>query len=143
MKNKLPIWLARFLIFTVTFLNLQCAILFLVAPWNFSPGFELSGQVGDAMIRALGLLFMMWNVPYVVALIHPVNHRVSLIEAVVMQFIGAVGETILLLTLQGNHLTLTGAVVRFIIFDGGGFFLLLAALLLVWKLPLRENKTAA
>jgi hypothetical protein len=143
MNSKIRIYSARFLILVVTFLNLQCAILFLAAPWNFSPGFELSGQVGDAMIRALGLLFVMWNVPYVVAIIHPVKHRVSLIEAVVMQFIGAVGETILLLTLQGSHFALTGTVVRFIIFDGGGFFVLLAALLIVWKIPSKESKTAA
>jgi hypothetical protein len=143
MKSKIRIWSARFLVLIVTFLNLQCAALFLAAPWNFSPGFELSGQVGDAMIRALGLLFVMWNVPYVVAIIHPVKHRVSLFEAVVMQFIGAAGETILLSTLAGSHFMLTGTVTRFIIFDGGGFFVLLAALLIVWKIPSKESKTAA
>ena len=127
--------LARLLIFLVTFLNLQCAIQFLLAPWNYSPGFELSGSAGDAMIRGLGLLFVMWNVPYVIALINPVKYRVSLLEAVVMQFIGAVGETVILLTLPGNHPALTGSVTRFIIFDGAGFFVLLAALLLVLRRP--------
>jgi hypothetical protein len=143
MKDKIRIWSARTLILAVTFLNLQCAFLFLAAPWNFSPGFELSGQAGDAMIRGLGLLFVMWNVPYVIALLHPVKHRTSLIEAVVMQLIGAVGETLLLLTLGGTHLALTGTVTRFIIFDSGGLFVLIIALLIVYKIPLQENKTAA
>ena len=87
------------------------------------------------MIRGFGLLFIMWNVPYVIALINPVIYRVSLIEAVVMQLIGAVGETVILLTLPGNHSALTVSVTRFIIFDGAGFFVLLAALLLVLRRP--------
>jgi hypothetical protein len=131
MNNKFRLWLARILIFIVTFLNLQCAAQFLLAPEYYASGFELSGAVGSAMIQSLGLLFIMWNVPYLMALIHPVKHRVSLIEAVIMQFIGVVGETVLLLTLQGSHPTLADGVVRFIAFDGGGFILLLAALLLV------------
>lgn len=135
MKINLRNNLARLLIFLVTFLNLQCAIQFLLEPWNYSPGFELSGSAGDAMIRGFGLLFIMWNVPYVIALINPVIYRVSLIEAVVMQLIGAVGETVILLTLPGNHSALTGSVTRFIIFDGAGFFVLLAALLLVLRRP--------
>ena len=85
------------------------------------------------MIRGFGLLFVMWNVPYVIALINPVKYRVSLIEAVVMQFIGAAGETAILLTLPGNYPVLTGSVTRFIIFDGAGFVVLLAALLLVLR----------
>jgi hypothetical protein len=76
----------------------------------------------------------MWNVPYVVALIHPFKHRVSLIETVIMQGIGVIGETVLLLCLPGNHPTLSGSVVRFIIFDGAGLILLSAAFLLVRRM---------
>lgn len=130
MKEKTTIWIARVLIGIVTFLNLQCALLFLIHPHDYAGGFELIGVVGAAMIRAMGLLFVMWNVPYIVALLHPLRHRLSLIEAVIMQGIGAIGETILLLTLPGDHPVLSGSVVRFIIFDGAGFFLLLIALLI-------------
>jgi hypothetical protein len=133
------IWLARVLIFIVTFWNLQCAAVFLLNPAAFAPGFELTGAVGSAMIQALGLLFVMWNVPYVVALLHPLKHKVSLIEAVIMQGIGALGETILLLCLPGAHTTLHASVMRFILFDAGGFILLLAALLVILR-PSRFEK---
>lgn len=133
MKSGFRIWLARFLIFVVTFLNLQCAVQFLASPGSYAPGFELSGDVGNAMIRSMGLLFIMWNVPYVAALIHPIKHKISLIEAVVMQGIGVVGETALLLALPGSHPVLESSVVRFINFDGSGlFFLILALMLVLW-----------
>jgi hypothetical protein len=131
MKFIWRIWLARFLIFVVTFLNLQCAVQFLVTPGSYTPGFELSGDVGNAFIRSLGVLFIMWNVPYVVALLHPLRHKISLIEAVVMQGIGVIGETALLLVLPGNHPVLETSVVRFINFDGSGLFFLIVALILV------------
>ena len=136
MKN-IKLWLSRFLILVVTFLNLECAISFLVNPGSYAPAYELTGDVGSAMIRSLGLLFVMWNVPYVVALIHPVKHRLSLIEAVIMQGIGVIGETILLLAIPGSHPTLTASVIRFIAFDGGGLVLLMIALFLT----LRQKQT--
>jgi hypothetical protein len=131
MKTNLKLWLARLLIFTVTFLNLQCALAFLIEPVSYAPSFELTGAIGNAMIQSMGLLFIMWNVPYVIAIIHPVKFRVSLIEAVVMQGIGVIGETFLLLGIPGSHPVLSSSVVRFIAFDGGGLLLLLAALLLI------------
>ena len=131
MKKDQKIWTARFIIGIVTFLNLECAISFLIKPGMYAPAYELSGMVGNAMIQAMGLLFVMWNVPYVVALIHPLKYRLSFIEAVIMQGIGALGETILLLTLPGDHPILTSSITRFIFFDGGGFILLLAGILLI------------
>jgi hypothetical protein len=130
MKTKVTLWFARILIGIVTFLNLQAAVFFLLRPQDYAPGFELAGAVGNAMIQAMGLLFVMWNVPYIVALLHPIKHHVSLIEAVIMQGIGAAGETILLLTLLGSHPILSTSVMRFIIFDGSGFLILLFALIL-------------
>ncbi len=136
MKN-IKLWLSRFLILVVTFLNLECAISFLVNPGSYAPAYELTGDVGNAMIQSLGLLFVMWNVPYVVALIHPLKHRLSLIEAVIMQGIGVIGETILLFSIPGSHPILTASVIRFIIFDGGGLVLLSIALFLA----LRQKQT--
>lgn len=131
MRKNVSTWIARILIGLVTFLNLQCALLFLIYPGNFAPGFELSGIVGEAMIRAMGLLFVMWNVPYIFALIHPIKNRLSLFEAVIMQFIGVTGETILLLSLSGIHPILKASVERFIIFDASGLILLLIAVFLI------------
>lgn len=67
----------------------------------------------------------MWNVPYSVALIQPNKYRLSLLEAVVMQAIGFVGETLLLIFLPQGHPFMAGTVIRFIVFDGTGLVLLL------------------
>jgi hypothetical protein len=130
MSQHKTLWAARIFIGIVTFFNLECAVAFLSNPGSFAPAYELTGAVGHAMIRAMGLLFVMWNVPYVFALINPLRHNVSLIEAVVMQAVGVIGETILLLTLPGSHPVLADSVLRFIIFDGAGLILLLIALLI-------------
>src|SRR5512137_977255 len=90
-------WAARGLIGLVFFFNVQCALLFLAVPQAYAPSFELSGPVGEGMLRGLGILFLMWNVPYAVALWNPHAHRTSLYEAIAMQAIGVLGETILLL----------------------------------------------
>ena len=141
-KSNVKLDLARGLIGLVTFLNLQAAFQFMLVPENYSPGFELSGVPGNAMIQGMGLLFLMWNIPYVAALIHPQKHFLSTIEAVVMQAVGLFGETILLFTIKGEHRMIHESVVRFILFDGGGLVLLLAALLLVLALR-REEKSAS
>src|ERR1035437_4336550 len=91
-------WLARLLIGWVFFFNVQCAIAFLAAPQLYAGLFELSGPPGEGMLRGLGLLFLMWNVPYAVALWNPARQRTSLYEAIVMQAIGVLGESLLLAT---------------------------------------------
>jgi len=121
------LWLSRLLIGVVFFFNVQCAIVFLIAPQLYAPGFELSGAAGEGMVRGMGILFLMWNVPYAVALWHPLKHRFSLIEAVVMQAIGVAGESLILLGLEPGHEVLRQSVERFILFDGLGLALLLGA----------------
>ena len=116
------------MIFAVFFINVQCAILFIAWPGQFAPGFELSGPAGEGMIQGLGLLFLMWNVPYAVALSHPVRRRASLYEAIAMQALGFTGESLLLAGFPPGHPTLHAAVARFILFDGAGLVMLLAAL---------------
>lgn len=127
-KSITLIWVSRVLIGAVAFSNLLAAFQFMLQPDIYAPGFELQGEIGTAMIQGMGLLFLMWNVPYIVALLHPYQHLVSLIEAVVMQAIGVIGESILLSLLQGSHPVIRASVIRFIFFDGGGLVLLLAAL---------------
>ena len=124
------LWTARILIGLVFFFNVQCALAFLIVPQRYAPGFELSGPVGEGMVRGMGILFLMWNVPYAVALAHPIHRRVSLLEALAMQAIGLIGESLLLATLEPGHAILRGSVLRFILFDGAG----LVALLLAWTL---------
>ncbi len=130
MKNA-RLWLARFFIFVVFFFNVQCAAVFLAAPQAYAPGFELAGPAGEGMVRGLGVLFLMWNVPYAVALWNPLRFRISLVEAVAMQIIGVTGETLLLAALPAGHDVLRASVTRFIAFDASGMALLLIAFWLV------------
>jgi hypothetical protein len=128
-------WSGRVLIGAVVLWNVQCAVVFLAAPGVYAPGFEVDGAAGEAMVRGLGVLFLMWNVPYVVALLHPVRHRTSLYEAVAMQAIGLVGESLILLSLGGSQSAASGTILRFIAFDGAGLVLLLVA---VWVTRARQ-----
>ena len=121
------LWLARALILTVIAWNLQAAFVFLLWPKTFAPGFELSGIPGAAAVRGIAVLFVMWNVPYVVACWHPQKHALALKEALVMQFIGLVGESYILSTLPMEHAILHASIIRFISFDGAGLIMLVAA----------------
>jgi hypothetical protein len=115
------------LIGLVLLINVQCAILFIWKPEVFAPGFELSGAVGAGMVRGMGVLFLMWNVPYVVAALDPVKHRLSLYEAIAMQAIGVVGESLILWGLPAGHPVVSQTILRFILFDGGGVAVLALA----------------
>ena len=84
-SNKLRCWLGRLLIGIVLVVNVQCALLFLWKPEVFALSFELDGSIGAAMLRGMGVLFLMWNVPYGIAVLDPVRHRLSLYEALAMQ----------------------------------------------------------
>jgi hypothetical protein len=124
------VWVSRLLIATVTLMNLQAAFLFLLRPGDFAYGFEMTGTEGEAMMRGMGLLFLMWNIPYIFAAIHPSRNFISLIEASIMQFIGVAGETLILLGMPREHPLIEASVKRFILFDGSGFVFLIIALLL-------------
>jgi len=124
------IWAARIFIGLVLGMNVDCAVAFLAAPGSYAPGFDLQGIVGEAVIRSYGILFLMWNVPYMFALWHPRKNHQSLIQAVIMQAVGLVGETLLYISLPAIHTQLRGSILRFIVFDGAG----LAALCVAWLL---------
>lgn len=124
---KRKAWIIRALITPVVFFNLQCSYEFLVHSQRYAPSFDLNKTTGAFMIQGLGLLFLMWNIPYLTALIDPIRHTTSLTEAVIMQAIGAVGETILLLNIPTEYQNLQASVIRFIYFDAGGLLILLAA----------------
>jgi hypothetical protein len=124
------VWIARLLIGMVLLWNIQCAAAFLISPGAYAGGFELSGASGQGMIRGMGILFVMWNVPYAVAFLDPLRRRISLIEAVIMQLVGFVGEILLLVTFPEGHPVVRASLARFIAFDGAGLLALFAALLL-------------
>jgi len=132
-RISIPPIIARLLIGLVTFFNLQCALYFLFRPADYAPGFELTGVPGSSVIQGMGLLFIMWNIPYLFALVNPLKYAVSLVEAVIMQAVGVFGETILLLVLKGEHPLVRASVLRFIYFDGGGLVLLALALFLILR----------
>lgn len=132
-------WLARSLIGVVLFINLQSALVFLANPEDFSQAYELTGIPGQAAIRGYAILFLMWNVPYVVAMINPIKYRVSHLEAIAMQCIGLVGETMILLSLPMEHVILRDSILRFIIFDGGGLVILISAAWLTKSIVQRGN----
>jgi len=135
-----PLWLTRLLIAIVTGWNLQAALVFILWPGRFAPGFELGGVPGAAAVRGTGILFVMWNVPYMVALWHPRKYRLVLGMSAVMQLVGLVGETLILLTLPDEYALLHTSILRFIIFDGVGLLLLVAALVSILKLEFTRDK---
>jgi hypothetical protein len=124
------IWMARLLIAAVIAWNLQAAVTFLINPDAFVSSFELSGVPGAVALRGVAVLFVMWNVPYLIACWQPRRHRLSLWEALAMQTVGVLGETIILLSLPPGHTQLVGSILRFIAFDAAGMPALGAALLL-------------
>jgi hypothetical protein len=125
--NDKRLWLARILVGLVILWNLQAALMFIISPEIFAPGFQLAGVPGDATMRGFGILFLMWNVPYVVAFWHPRKYKVSLIEALVMQFLGLVGESFILLNLPVEFGILRGSIFRFVAFDAAGLLMLTGA----------------
>jgi hypothetical protein len=133
------LWLARLLIAAVLIINVEVGLEFVIRPQVFAPGFEVSGVVGAAIVRAIGLLFLMWNVPYAFAAYHPVKQRVSLYEALIMQTIGLVGESYILWNLPSSHPTAAATITRFIAFDGGGLVALSIAFALTYRLELEAS----
>lgn len=116
---------ARILIGIVFLVNVQCALVFLIWPEKYTGSFELSGAPGEAMLRGLGVLFLMWNVPYAVALWSPVRYRLALWIAIAMQAIGLVGEILIAISLPVEHIVIRSAISRFVVFDAFGLLLLI------------------
>jgi len=121
--------LSRILIGAVLFINLQAAVAFFIHPSDYAPWYELSGSAGNAAVKGFGLLFLMWNVPYLIAFIHPQKHKVSLFEATAMQSIGLVGEIFIWFGLPSINILLHKSIMRFILFDGIGLIALILAIM--------------
>lgn len=125
------VWIARVLVGIVLFWNLQASIQFMLKPELLTRGFQLEGIPGRAAGSGYGILFLMWQVPYFFALAHPVRFKISLWQALIMQAIGVIGESILFATIPVDYLPLRDSIIRFIIFDGTGVLILAVALLII------------
>ena len=125
------LWLVRLALAVVFCLNVSCALAFIARPAAYASGFEVSGVPGEALIRGMGILFLMWNVTYPLAIWNPRRYRWLVLVIIVQQAIGLAGETWMLVTLPPGHATLAATGYRFAAFDGGGFVAMLATFTLM------------
>jgi hypothetical protein len=123
--SNLRLWFARALIGLVIFFNVQSGFSFILDPGKYAPGYQLVGVPGSTAIQGFGILFLMWNVPYCVALLHPKKYWISLLEAIIMQLIGLIGESWILMYLPPQNIVLNKSIVRFITFDAAGLVFLI------------------
>lgn len=125
----------------VLFFNLQASMLFFLQPEAYLGGFGLEAAIGKPVVRGFGLLFLMWNIPYLFALADPFRHRISLIEAVIMQALALVGESAILWLDVHMPSAAQETIHRFILFDGAGLVLLVTAFLMCEHLHKRRRNS--
>ncbi len=123
----------RILIGLIALWNLQAALVFILWPDAYAPGFELSGIPGAVAVRGMGILFVMWTVPYLIAAWRPVEYFIAVQIALVMQAIGVFGEMFIFFSLPAGHQMLNDALFRFIGFDGAGLILLMIVYYLITR----------
>jgi hypothetical protein len=92
-NRSLFLWIARLIVGVVFFFNVTCALEFIARPGDYAPGFELSGLPGEAMVRGIGILFLMWNATYPPVLVRPDRERTLFAVVLAQQAIGVLGET--------------------------------------------------
>ena len=132
-QNKIRM-ITSILIGFVFVINIQAGFDFYFNPDKFTAAYELSGVPGDISVAGVGLLFLMWNVPYAFALWNPFRNKISLVQATIMQLIGVIGETALLFRFSPQaHPLLASSIRRFIYFDSAGLLLIMLATLLVYR----------
>ncbi len=129
-EPMLALWGARILVLLVLFSNLTAAVPFVLWPTRYSAAFETQGVAGEVFVRSIGLLFLMWVVPYLPVILAPKRHWVCLSVIVVQQIIGLLGESWMLVKLPPGHVALQLTGTRFVLFDSLGLLLLLVAWIL-------------
>jgi hypothetical protein len=134
------VWFARLVLLAVLIANLSAAIPYVLRPADYAAAFELNGTPGEAAVRGLGILFLMWAVPFIPAVIHPIRYRVAFAIVLAMQVIGLIGESLMLMTLPAGHEALRATGLRFIAFDGVGLVVLLIAYTCTCADPLRGQR---
>jgi len=137
-QHRLLVWLARAVVGLVFFFNVTCAIPFIAWPDRYAPGFEVSGVPGQALVRGMGILFLMWNATYPPVLVRPEHNRTLFLVILAQQAIGLAGETWMWAALPAGHAVLRNTGLRFIAFDGAG---LVGMGLVYWLLQRRGTFT--
>ncbi len=120
---------ARMALGLVLAANLSAAIPYVLDPAAYASAFELGGAPGAAMVRGLGILFLMWNVTYLPVIVDPFRQRALFGIVLAQQVIGLAGESWILASLPPGHAVLAASGLRFLAFDTAGLMLLLAAFL--------------
>lgn len=124
------VWVARVAVGLVCFFNLTAAIPFVLGPSGYVSSFQLadSGLAGEVMVRGLGILFLMWQVPFVPVILDPVRHRTAFLIVLAMQLVGLVGESWMLVALPAAGYDLLRATgMRFVGFDSAGLVVMTLA----------------
>lgn len=134
--NPIGVWLARLVVGAVFLMNVGCALSFLARPDRYAAAFEVGGVPGLALVRGLGVLFLMWNATYPLVIFQPDKNRAIFAIVLIQQVIGLAGEIWIWLGLPAGHAALRATGLRFILFDGIGFLGMLAAF---WLLELRRK----
>jgi hypothetical protein len=131
------VWVMRVGVAVVCGWNLTAAIPFVLAPADYIASFEVTGVGGEALVRGMGILFLMWQVPFVPVILEPARHRACLVCVLVMQAIGLAGESWMLSGLPTGHAALRATGWRFVAFDGAGLVILAAITVVGGMLVLR------
>ena len=126
---------ARAAVALVLIANLSASVPYLIAPGAYAAAFELEGAAGAVMVRAIGVLFLMWCVAYVPVVARPDRHPALFGVILVQQTIGLIGESWILASLPPSHAALSATGLRYIVFDGTGLALLVLAFTLSWRRP--------
>lgn len=126
-KRTAALWAARIVVAAVCAWNLSAAIPFVLNPAGYAPAFEVSGAGGEALVRGLGVAFLMWQVPFLPVISNPRRHRACFLVILAMQLVGLAGEAVMLAGLPAGHDALRTTGWRFLAFDGGGLVAMAAA----------------
>ncbi len=121
------VWAARAAVAAVCAWNLSAAVPFALAPGRYAAGFEVSGVGGEALVRGMGILFLMWQVPFLPVIWNPRRHRVCFLVILAMQVVGLAGELWVMAGLPPGHAALHATGMRFVAFDAAGLALLAGA----------------
>jgi hypothetical protein len=124
--------LSRAAVGIVLFLNIQCAVQFLASPQITRRVLNFQEHGRNSYSRYGNLI------PYVecalcFCLNPPVKYRISYFQAVIMQFIGLLGETFLWIVIPSENALIAANISRFIIFDGTGLVFMTFGYLLINK----------
>lgn len=135
---RVATWAVRVAYSVVFVVNVVCALQFIIAPASFAGAYQLSGVAGEAAVRGMGIVFLMWNATYPLFVVQPRSHMALGAIVLVQQLIGCVGESAILLTLPpSGYELLASSIVRFIEFDVGGLIAMGATF--VWLAACRRN----